>query len=179
MDIYMPMSTTEEHNELVSGLITSVGDLVRKRLIRILHEQRSLVHWGRRTEPESMRLVDVAALEDKDDFRDFVLPELEFVQPDFILFKNNPRIQDMNKVRTAGCPDLIIEIWSRGNDQLHREIRKKLYSTSSIVEHWYMSQNSNEVECYYGKDRLESKDLRRLLITRDGIEFDLRYLAIQ
>ena len=74
--------------------------------------------------------------------------------------------------------ELVIEIWSKGNDQLHREIRKKLYSTSPIVEHWYMSQNSNEVECYYGKDRLESQNLKNILITRDAIEFDLRYLAV-
>jgi len=55
---------------------------------------------------------------------------------------------------------------------------QNLYATSDITEHWYIEQDSNEVICYFGKNRIEGQFLSNILITRGGLKFDLRYLAV-
>jgi len=47
-----------------------------------------------------------------------------------------------------------------------------------ITEHWYIEQNSNEIICYLGSSRIENQTLSDILVTRNGLKFDLRYLAI-
>ena len=71
-----------------------------------------------------------------------------------------------------------MEIWSENNFDIARNFKKLLYSTSDITEHWYIEQDSNIVECWYGKNRLSDKNLKDILINQDNIEFDLRYLAL-
>ena len=41
-----------------------------------------------------------------------------------------------------------------------------------------MEQDSNEVACYLGRDRIDNQSLSNILATRDGLKFDLRYLAV-
>ena len=65
-----------------------------------------------------------------------------------------------------------------GNTSDDRDFLKFLYSTSDITEHWYIEQDSNTVECYLGKEKLDDQYLTNLLVTQKGFEFDLRYLAI-
>ena len=44
---------------------------------------------------------------------------------------------------------------------------------------WYiMEQDSNEVACYFGRNRIDDQSLTDILVTRDGLKFDLRYLAV-
>jgi len=95
MDIYMPMSTTARHNQITGTIFGSILALLKKREAYAMHEECSLVHWGKKTDPTSLSLVD-----------------------------------------------------------------------------------SNEVICYIGKNRIDNQNLADVLVTRSGVEFDLRYLAI-
>ena len=122
--------------------------------------------------------MDVTKIEDKNNFIENIILELEYVQPDFVLFKNNPFIENKKQTRTAGQPDLIVEVWSENNSMNDRAFLQNLYATSGMTEHWYVEQDSNDVSCYYGNDRLENQYLTNILVTRDGLKFDLRYLAI-
>jgi len=76
------------------------------------------------------------------------------------------------------CINSKVAIVTGGNKGVGRETKKLLYSTSPVTEHWYIEQNSNTVECYFGNNRLENQSLSDILVTRDGLKFDLRYLAI-
>jgi Uma2 family endonuclease len=100
------------------------------------------------------------------------------VQPDFLLFKDNKYITDSRDLRTAGQPDLIVEVWSRSNTKSDRDFLRDLYSKSDITEFWQVEQNSNTVKCSLGKIKLPEQSLKNVLKTQKGLEFDLRYLAI-
>ncbi len=178
MDIYMPFSTTARHNKLTVTLISSVVDLLRKKEAHALSEECSLVYWGKNTEPASVSLVNLDEIEDMGKFKEIVIEDLNYVQPDIMIFKNNPYVENTRQTKTAGLPDLIVEVWSEGNLKNERDFKKYLYSTSSVSEHWYIEQDSNIVNCYFGCDRIADQSLTNVLISRNGLEFDLRYLAI-
>jgi hypothetical protein len=178
MDAYMPMSTTARHNRLAGTLFSAVVDLLRKSEAHALHEECSLVYWGRKSEPTSLRLISIPEIEDIAKFTESTIEDLYYVQPDFMLFKNNPYVENKRQTRTAGCPDLIVEIWSDGNTGNDRAFLQNLYATSNLTEHWYIEQHSNEVTCYIGRQRIANQNLSDILETRNGLKFDLRYLAI-
>ena len=178
MDIYMPMSTTVRHNRIAGTFFGDVLNLLRKKEIHALHEECSLVYWGKKTEPTTLRLVNISEIDDIDKFKESVIDDLYYIQPDFMLFKDNPYLENKRQTRTAGQPDLIVEVWSDGNTKNDRAFLQNLYATSDITEHWYIEQDSNEVVCYLGLDRLENQYLTDILVSRNGLQFDLRYLAI-
>ena len=180
MDIYMPMSmsTTVRHNKIVTTLMNRIFNRVESGEIHALQEECSLAYWGKNTEPTSVSLVAVKEIEDLQRFKEITIEDLYYVQPDMMVFKSNPYIENNRKTKTAGQPDLIIEVWSEGNSKQERDFKKYLYSTSDITEHWYIEQDSNEVDCYWGVNRLKNQSLADILHTRGGLEFDLRYLAV-
>ena len=179
MDIFMPMSTTARHNRIAMTLSGTILDLLRKKEVYALSEECSLVYWGRKTETTSFRLVAVPEIEDIAKFKDSIIDDLYYVQPDFLLFKHNPYVENKRQTRIAGCPDLIVEIWSDGNSKNDRAFLQNLYSTSDVTEHWYIEQDSNEVDCYLGRGKIKNQSLNDILHTRSGLAFDLRYLAIE
>jgi len=178
MDIFMPMSTTVRHNRITGTIFGAILDLLRKNEAYAMHEECSLVYWGKKTEPTSLNLVNISEIEDLVKFKNSIIEDLYYVQPDFMLFKNNPYVENKRQTRTAGQPDLIVEVWSENNTKNDRAFLQNLYATSDITEHWYIEHDSNEVECYLGRNRLENQCLTNILITRGGLKFDLRYLAI-
>ena len=178
MSVYMPMSTTIRHNKITSSLFGNIFELIKKKEALALQEECALVHWGFKRKADIIKLVNIADLPDSDIFANSTINDLDYVMPDFLLFKNNRYLCNERETKIAGCPDLIIEVWSDSNDEAERKLKLDLYSSSSIVEHWYIEQESNEVICYLGKSRLENQSLTNTLVTTDGIEFDLRYLAI-
>ena len=178
MDIYMPMSTTDRHNEIINTFVGDIIPLRKKKEVFALQSDCALVHLGQRYVPSFIELVDISKISDIEKFADSEIEHLEYVQPDFMLFKDNPYLKNSKGLRTAGQPDLIIEVWSEGNTDRDKGFKKNLYSTSPITEHWYIEQDSNKVECYMGKEQLPDQYLTNVLITQKGIEFDLRYLAV-
>ena len=158
---------------------SAVVEFLRKREAYAVQEECALVHWGYKGKSDFKELVNVSEIEDTDSFLETTIDELDYVQPDFVLFKNNPYLHNENETKIAGRPDLVVEIWSKGNTKAEREFKLELYSSSPITEHWYIEQDSNEVVCYLGGARLENQSLANMLETRKGLQFDLRYLAIE
>ena len=184
MDYLMEMGTLGRHNEIITEIVGKLFGLVEQRRdIRIWHENYPLVYWGKRTEPDTLALIDISQIEDMQAFRENVMNILRRVEPDFMLFDRNAYVEnsaaDKNRSRVAGFPDLIIEIWSEENTKADREFKKFLYATSPVTEHWYIEQESNEVECYLGERTLPKQYLTDILRTQNGIEIDLRYMALK
>jgi Uma2 family endonuclease len=154
-------------------------DFIRRDEMSIMTEECSLVHWGERSNPDSVALVGKESIESMDYFLEEAIDSLPYVQPDFCMFKDNWRIVNKKDTKTAGCPDLVVEVWSKANTANEKAFKKLLYSTSEIVEHWYIEQGSNEVERYLGCERLESQNIKNILKTTKGFSLDLRRLALQ
>ncbi|MCL2099779.1 MAG: Uma2 family endonuclease [Oscillospiraceae bacterium] len=178
MDNILRMSTTGRHNKITSSLFGNIFDFVRNNEIYALQEQCSLVYRGQKNDPKSLSLVKTEDIEDMEEFKEFVIYELDYVQPDFFLFKDNEFLTDSRDVRTAGQPDLIVEVWSKSNTKSDREFLQALYSKSDITEFWQIDQNSNKVKCSIGSAKLPEQSLLNILKTQKGLEFDLRYLAV-
>ena len=178
MDIFMPMGTTTRHSNLVSTIYGRLLALLEKKEVYVLQEVCDLVYWGTKNESNGFRLVDVAEIQDTDHFKEITINELEVVRPDFVLFKSNPFMTNRRQTKTAGQPDLIVEVWSESNTKFDKDFKMNLYATSVITEHWYIEQDSNNVQCYMGKEQLPDQYLTNVLITKRGIKFDLRYLAV-
>lgn len=171
MDIYMPMAATERHGLLAGTLFGNILDLLRKKEVKAFNNEGALVYTG--TKKDIYRyLVDI------NNFNAKLINELEYVQPDFLVFRNNGYIQNERKTRIAGYPDLVVEIWSENNTDNDRAFKRTLYATGINTEHWYIEQDSNAVECYIGEERMPGKSLKDIMVTKNGIEFDLRYLAL-
>ena len=177
MDIYVPMSTTVRHNRITMTFSGTILDLLRKKEVHALQEEYAIVYWGTKKTPGGFEFVDVKNIDDVGHFKNVIINELDYVRPDFVLFKNNPYLENARQTRTAGQPDLIVEVWSDGNSKNDRAFLQNLYATSDITEHWYIEQDSNEVECYLGKNKIDNQYLSDVLVTRDNLKFDLRYLA--
>ena len=171
------MGTTHRHNGLVSTLMNRIFNRIENGEILAFQEQCPLVYFGTKELSTGFELIDVNSIKDVQRFLENIT-ELEYVKPDFMLFKNNAYLRNKKQTRTAGQPDLIVEIWSESNTNNDRAFLQNLYATSKITEHWYIEQDSNNVQCYMGKERISDQNLKNILVTRNGLEFDLRYLAI-
>ncbi|MCL1987037.1 MAG: Uma2 family endonuclease [Firmicutes bacterium] len=106
------------------------------------------------------------------------LREADYVQPDYMLFQHNKVQQDESTYKMAGCPDLIIEVWSKGNTKEDRAVLSKLYATSEITEFWQIEQDSNEVKCSIGKNILPDQSLTIPLKTQSGLVLDLTSVSL-
>ena len=177
MDNYMYMGTTGRHRNLVTTLMNRIFNRVETGEFYASQEQCSLVFYGTKKSSDNFSLVDVKTIPDVKRFLENIT-EMEHVEPDFILFKDNPYIENKKQTRTAGQPDLIVEVWSESNTQNDRAFLQNLYATSEITEHWYIEQDSNKVECYIGKKQIPDQCLTNILKTQKSLEFDLRYLAV-
>jgi hypothetical protein len=178
MDNFIGMPTTVRHHKITSSLFGEMYDLLKKDKIYTLQEQCSIVFYGSRKQKSiESGLVKVEDIEDIIEFKEFIIYELDYVQPDFVVFKDNKYITDSRDLRTAGQPDLIVEVWSKNNTKSDRAFLQYLYATSDITEFWQIEQNSNTVKCSIGTMELPKLSLKNILRTQKGLEFDLRYLA--
>ena len=175
----MPMSSTGRHNRFIMTISSAVIDFLRKKEVYALQEECALVHWGYKGKSDFKALIKISDIEDTTVFIEETINELDYIQPDFLLFKNNTYLHNKNETKIAGCPDLIIEVWSKVNTKVERTFKQDLYASSSVTEHWYIEQDSNEVICYLGNQKNENQYLTDILVSREGFTFDLRYLAIK
>ena len=174
----MPMSTSVRHNRLTCSFFSEIIDMLKKKEINALQEECALVYWGARLKPEPVFLVDINTVDNIGFFKDNTIDDLEYILPDFLVFHKNAYVENRRRTRTAGCPDLIVEIWSDGNTVDEKTFKFNLYSASSVTEHWYIEQDANEVACYLGKQALAVQSIKNVLYTTNGLKFDLRYLAM-
>ena len=180
MDNIFEMGTTARHGRLLNYLVKATFELFEKNELINFSESASLVYYGdKKRVPQNCELVDISIIDDIIDFKEEIMNDLGVVGPDYMYFKRgNEFILNKKETRVAGCPNLIAEVWSENNSALDREFKKYLYSTSAITEHWYIEQDSNIVECWHGDKRIDNKNLADILVSRDGVEFDLRYLKL-
>jgi len=178
MGIIMPMSTTGRHNRITGTIFGRILDLLEKKKVYALHEEGALVHWGQKNKNDLIKLIDINEIDDVYDFTQITINELDYVQPDFFLFAKNLYLHNDRETKVAGYPDLIVEVWSKDNSKFDRELKFNLYSSSPVTEHWYIEQDANEVVCYFGSEKIENQFLTDVLVTRGGLKFDLRYLAV-
>ena len=172
MDNLLRMGTYPRHNHLASSFFSDIFHLFKKKLVYALQENCYLAFLGKKYSGDE-RLLDASDISDLD-----LLEELDVIQPDFLVFKDNLYVQSRSTFKTAGIPDLVVEIWSKSNDKLEKEMKFRIYSSSEKCEHWYLTQDSNDVECYIGKNRLSNQSISEKLRTRSGLEFDLTHLAL-
>ena len=177
MGIILEMGTLPRHNHLAGSLFASMFELFKLGKVYILQEQCMLVIAGKKYSGNE-RLIDVNKLENPVAFRLEDINKLDFVQPDFLLFDRNIFVQNISTSKTSGIPDLIVEVWSESNDELERDMKKRIYSSSDMCEHWYIEQNSNIVDCWVGKKELPKQNIKHILKTLNGLEFDLRHLTL-
>lgn len=177
MDLAAKMATFPRHGHLVMSLFPNILELFKEKKVYPLQEENILVFFGKKYSLEET-LVDVSNLHDVEHFREKVIDTLAFVQPDFLFFQENKFVQSNNTLKTAGVPDLIVEVWSDSNDQYEREFKFRLYSSNQNCEHWYLEQESNRVEKFLGTQKQATQTLNEILVTTKGIKFDLRYLAL-
>ena len=177
MDTTTKMATYPRHGHLVTAFFPNVVDLFKRKELYHLQEEQILVFRGKKYSGEET-LVDVDNLENKEVFITDVIDTLDFIQPDFLFFKKNKFLQSHNTLKTAGTPDLVVEVWSANNEQAEREMKYRVYSSSDKTEHWYLEQDSNIVQCFVGKEELRPQSLKEVLFTLDKIQFDLRHLAV-
>ena len=178
MDNLLEMSTTGRHNLLTSSLFSRIFDLVVEKKVLARQEQYSIVYYGKKSMPNDVSLVRVEDIEDVEYFLNNTIYELNYIQPDFVLFKDNLYLTDKKDLKTAGQPDLVVEVWSGGNTPADRAFLQKLYSSSNTTEFWQLEQDSNMVKCSMGAAGLPEQSLKNILRTQKGLEFDLRYLAV-
>ena len=171
------MSTSLRHNEISSTFMGDVLNIRRSNTAKAYQEEVALIYSGSPKDAEFVKLINADSISDITDFKT-KMDEYYYVQPDFFIFKDNKQIENKKRTRVAGCPDLIVEIWSANNSEEEKSFKKLLYSSSSATEHWYIEQDANDVICYLGSDRLENQSLLNVLATRGGLKFDLRYLAV-
>ena len=178
------MATTRRHADISAGISADIVTKYRSRLYGKKPTMQglcdfALVYFGSPSDPAPfIRLVDLSEIESREEFADTV-NDLEYVQPDFMLFQANPYLYNKRQTKVAGQPDLIVEIWSSSDTQDKREFKQLVYSSSPVTEHWYIKQNSNAVACFLGKELLPEQNLREVLMTQSGIQFDLRHLALE
>ena len=178
MDNLLEMSTTGRHNLLTSSLFSRIFDLVVEKKVLARQEQYSIVYYGKKSMPNDVSFVRIEEIDDAEYFLNYTIYELNYIQPDFVLFKDNLYLTDKRDLKTAGQPDLIVEVWSDGNTAADKIFLQKLYASSSITEFWQLEQNLNIVKCSLGALKLPDQCLTDILVTQKGLEFDLRYLAV-
>ena len=177
MDSTTKMATFPRHGHLVTAFFPNILQLFKNKQVYYLQEEQILAFKGKKYSGEET-LVDPTEIPNLDAYIEQAVDLLDFVQPDFLFFKKNKFAQTINTLKTIGVPDLVVEVWSASNDEHEREMKFRLYSSRENCEHWYLTQTSNEIACYMGKKKLPNQYLTEVLRTQDGIEFDLRYLAI-
>ena len=179
MDNIFEMGTTARHGRLLDFLVNATFELFVKKELINFSESSSLVYYGNKKEVDSCELVNISEVQDIQKFREEIMGDLNFVTPDYMHFKHNKYLINRKETKIAGYPDLVVEVWSDDNSPKDRAFKKYLYSTGSTTEQWHIEQDSNIVECYYGQEKVENKNLADILVSRDGIEFDLRYLKLE
>lgn len=161
--------TTDRHSDLVFAMAGELRDLNKKGILEVWGDTVALVY----DEEEKLINVNQMSLAEGAVFKRR-LNQYGYVEPDVMIFKENASLNNDRNTRKAGCPDLVIEVWSVDNKEEHRQFKKQLYGTSEVTEHWYIEQESDIVECWKGNVRLPDQHLSDILVTQQGLEFDLR-----
>jgi len=167
---------SERHTKLGNFLANELFNQIRKNVFdeKYFFSQGTtrLVYDGERYSGFE-RLVDVAKIADVAAFAADGIYTLHSVEPDVMLFVENPYLKNRHGSYLAGCPDLVIEIWSESNSLEERNFKHRLYATSPATEHWYLAQDSEIIERWLGNNPLPTATLREKMHTQQGLTIDI------
>ena len=179
------MATSLRHNKIAQSFIGGAVRFEDKSNVEITYysESCALVYVKNFMDEMPVQLIDASAesiIKEYGNMETFLqaIETLDFVQPDFMVFQRNPFITNKSEWKIAGQPDFIVEIWSSSNIEREIDAKKALYSTGLKTEHWYVHQDDNVIECWFGEERLDDKSMTGKLLTKGGIEFNLKKLAL-
>ncbi|MCL1987763.1 MAG: Uma2 family endonuclease [Firmicutes bacterium] len=175
MSYYPEMAVTGRHRFLTSKFFNKLFSLLPKSYVS--KEDLDLVYYGKLNEYNAT-LVDISTIENVQKFLSESIYQLRTVQPDLTVFQKQPYIENFNQTKTAGRPDLVVEIWSDGNSKEQRAEKFSLYASSPVTEHWYIDQHDNEVKRFLGEKELPAIFLGEIATTNGGVTIDLTDLAI-
>ncbi|MCL2015768.1 MAG: Uma2 family endonuclease [Defluviitaleaceae bacterium] len=171
---YLQMSTPHErHNEMTEVIGGELYILSKQTKMYLRTENKGLCYEPNPLNSNLPRLIDVENITDAAELNDF-----ETFIPDILVFNKNKKMLSENTTKIAGYPDLVIEVWSKWNDKKERLRKQISYSTGKNTEHWYLTQNSNKIECWFEDKQLPNKSLKKVLTTQGGLKLDLRELAL-
>jgi len=164
------MGTTKRHMRILAYLDKLFVDRALNDELDYAREQVALVY-------NKGKLIDLSALgsEAKERLRQNI-NHLRFNYPDFMVFKNNEKMENKNATRFAGIPDLIIEVWSPFNDSTEREEKRALFITP-LSEFWEIEQESMKVTCWNRNGQKYYQYLDQPLLTPWGDFLDLNPLS--
>ncbi|MCL1997759.1 MAG: hypothetical protein FWG65_03230 [Turicibacter sp.] len=161
------------HSELVTEMLFELRDNFPNYKPFLKKEDAGLCYEPNPLECLAPTLIDITKIEDTK-----MLNSCSTFIPDILLFDKNEKMLSEDGFKIAGYPDLIIEVWSKWNDKKERWSKKYAYSTGKNTEHWYLTQNSNKIECWFEDEQLPNKSLKKVLVTQGGLKLDLRELAL-
>ena len=169
--LYYDFATpSDKHNHILYELSLAFGQHRKEYLI--FRENMGLVYKGERNS------LDEHCLAAHNEYAIAELDTLSSVIPDFMVFAKNSYIYNKSRTKIAGQPLLIVEVWSKGNKKAERLHKQYLYSTSPNTEHWYLTQNSNKIECWLGENKIKSQSLAKPFTTTFGFQIDLSQISL-
>ncbi|MCL1987007.1 MAG: Uma2 family endonuclease [Firmicutes bacterium] len=171
---YLQMSTPHErHTEMTGYIYGMLFILSLKQELYVKKEDKALCYEPNPLNSDLPMLIDVESIKDATE-----LNRLDTFIPDILMFDKNKKMFSESTTKVAGYPDLIIEVWSPWNKKGEKLQKKIAYSTGKNTEHWYLTQNSNKIECWFEDKQLPNKSLKKVLTTQGGLQLDLRELAL-
>ena len=167
----LTMGTTVRHMEILDAF-TEFGSKKKRQNPQIItgREQIALVE-------NYDKLIDVSELTELD-IQTVIknIGKLKYTYPDFMIFNSNPVIISKNETRYAGIPDLIVEVWSKTNQEAERIQKRNLYRTNNS-ELWEIDQDSPVITCWNKKGEMYQQYMNKTVTTPWGEEIDLTELA--
>lgn len=141
MDHVKLMGTTKRHMKILSYLDKLFIDRSLNEELDYGREQVGLVF-------NDGKLIDLSRLT-KEGKKLVVqhMNQLKFIYPDFMVFKDNEKLENKNGTRFAGVPDLIIEVWSPFNSEDEKNEKRDLFRTDKS-EFWEIEQDSMRITCW-------------------------------
>ena len=97
-----------------------------------------------------------------------ILSQYSGVIPDIVYFSNESRERVVSGERLTSAPDLVIEILSRGSDNIRRDrvAKRQLYGKYGVREYWMVDRHLQLVEIY----TLHGNSLELTATLKDGDE---------
>ncbi|MCL1987929.1 MAG: Uma2 family endonuclease [Firmicutes bacterium] len=176
MDSYIVYMSTpkDRHREISVELIDELSIVHRRTPALRCYGDKELVYQRNySTQPPTIKLCS------SEEYSPAEIDELDSFIPDIMLFTSNTYKLSQISNKVSGFPNLIIEIWSTGNKRAERKLKQQLYATGKNIEHWYLTQHSNQVECWLDSTKLSNQTLKKPLITTAGYYLDLTRIQVK
>ena len=181
-DEWFTMPETTIHDRIIGALFYEFMDVYKNDIkggkIMLHTKNMALVYYGDLKNKSSYwysELVELDKIKDMDDFITSGMSDLNFMQPDVMMFDKDNYLTNKKKTKVAGIPFFVAEVWSESNSSNEKQVKFELYSKYDALEHWYIEQDSDIIRCFKGSRELPSQNIRNKLTTSNDVEMDISY----